>query len=314
MVPVKSAHVTTKGRIGEAVAWLIAAIAWGISLTSQVELALEHGFHGWRNVEALGDGSLPDLTSIAMALLALDQSERGKSAWLTWILSLLSFGFMEWANVALAWPDPEAVILHSLPPFLVLSTLFVLTHTRRTNAPPPGHGPPIENPPPGPTSPPDPLVDEVTMRGLLASPAGRALSPRQLAELLGVSDEEYAARLRDEIQREGQVEAPPPPPSPPPPAPPKPRRPPLALPPPSDDRRRLTRAEVEAAVREARKDLVEQLGGVEPTDEEIAARMAERFKYPMAAGSVRRYLPASMRTGLRVVRNRRGPEQQEVEG
>ena len=129
-------RITRKGRIGEITAWAIAAIAWGISLTSQVGLAFDHGFHGWRDVEALGDGLLPDLASLAMGALALDQAERGRPARLTWGLSILSGVFMEWANIAYAWPDPEAVILHSFPPFLVVATLYVLVHTRRTNATP----------------------------------------------------------------------------------------------------------------------------------------------------------------------------------
>jgi hypothetical protein len=128
--------ITRKGRIGEVTAWIIAAIAWGISLTSQVGLALDHGFHGWRNVEAVGDGLLPDLAALAMGALALDQADRGRSAKLTWGLSILAGVFMEWANIAYAWPDPEAVILHSFPPFLVVATLYVLVHTRRTNASP----------------------------------------------------------------------------------------------------------------------------------------------------------------------------------
>jgi hypothetical protein len=149
-VVVVADRITLKGRVGELAAWSIAFIAWGISLASQVGLALEHGFHGPRDVEALGDGMLPDLASLTMMCLALDQAERGKSARLTWALSILSGAFMEWANVAYAWPDPEAVALHAFPPFLVVATVFVLVHIRRTNAAP--------RPPPAPVVEPRPAA------------------------------------------------------------------------------------------------------------------------------------------------------------
>jgi len=168
------ARVTLKGRVGEWAAWGIAAIAWGISLASQVGLAFAHGFRGWSNIEALGDGLLPDLASLSMMMLALDQAERGRPARLTWGLSILAGVFMEWANIAYAWPDPEAVILHAWPPFLVVATLYVLVHTRRTNAAP-AAGQVIDVPPaPEPDRPvrTEPNRTE-PLSGLMSGPSGR---------------------------------------------------------------------------------------------------------------------------------------------
>jgi hypothetical protein len=127
-------HITRKGRVGEMAAWGIAVIAWAISYGTQVALARDHGIRGWNDWEAVGMGALADLASLSMMLLALDQAERGRSARLTWVLSLLAAGMMEWANVVYAGSDRVAVVLHAWPPFLAVVIVFVLVHVRRTNA------------------------------------------------------------------------------------------------------------------------------------------------------------------------------------
>lgn len=128
--------ITRKGRIGEYMAWGIAGIAWALSFASQVGLALQHGFRGWNDWEALSMALLSDGVATSMMFLSLDQAERGKPAKLTWVASLAAAGMMEWSNIVFALPDPVAVALHAWPPLVAVFTVFVLVHVRRTNAAP----------------------------------------------------------------------------------------------------------------------------------------------------------------------------------
>lgn len=196
-------RITRKGRIGEAAAWVLAVIAWAISFGTQVALSAAHGFHGPVDWEAVGMGALADLASLSMMLLALDQAERGKSAKLTWLLSLMAAGMMEWANIVYAGSDRVAVLLHAWPPFLAVSIVFVLVHVRRTNAAPTAAGEVIDAAPEPPPVPRPTLPFHVeranAMRALLAEPGGRALSDHQLGARLGI-EAGYAGRLRTEIE------------------------------------------------------------------------------------------------------------------
>jgi len=174
--------ITRKGRIGELMAWAITVIAWGLSFASQVALALEHGFHGFLEWEAAGMALISDLGAWSMMFLSLDQAERGRSAKLTWGISIAAAGMMEWANIVYAWPDPVAVILHAWPPALAFASVFVLVHIRRTNARP-ARGevieaapvePPAGAPIPAPAQPPE-IADGSAGQAPTTTPAQRRL-------------------------------------------------------------------------------------------------------------------------------------------
>lgn len=121
-------------RAGEMIAWAISLEAYALSYVSLYSLAKRHGFAGPLDWEALAWPTTVDLASFATGIIALDQAQRGKSAWLAWAISTVAAAIMVVGNIISASGDWVSIGMHAWPPMIALACWFLLVHVRRSNS------------------------------------------------------------------------------------------------------------------------------------------------------------------------------------
>lgn len=124
---------------------LTAVLAWVLSYTAQVQLALAHRYAPW---EAALWPLTTDMASLVLMIIALDAADtrrRGATVRAAG-LSLLAAGVMVVGNGLIAWPDLIAVAQHTWPPLIGACIWFVLAHDRPRRAPGRWDGAPLPDP------------------------------------------------------------------------------------------------------------------------------------------------------------------------
>jgi hypothetical protein len=116
------------GRAGEASAWAISAVAWALSFAAQMQLAGAHGFRSW---EVWAWPLTTDLAGLVGMLIALDQTRRGGSTAVAWLIAIAAAGVMVAANIGAAVGDGVSMLMHAWPPSIALACWFLLVHVRR---------------------------------------------------------------------------------------------------------------------------------------------------------------------------------------
>lgn len=207
---------TWQSYVAEAFAWVLLALAWVVSYTTQVDLIEHHKFAHWQAI-IWPAGS--DLASLCCMLLALDAAKRGLPSWEAWAWSGASAGVMIAANAIADWGDPLAVAAHAWLPILAVGVWHYLVIGRR----PDEHGDALLEPviearteEPPDSGPDAPRLNPVTPRRKALRPAKREagrgdmrqrvarlleetpdVTVRKAAELLGVSPAHAGRLLRE---------------------------------------------------------------------------------------------------------------------
>lgn len=185
----------------------IALVSWGVSYSSQVQVALSHGFGAWQG------GAWPACTEAAalavMLLLVIGEIRPGLPTIGAWALVFACLATTAWVNWLAAPDDLVGSFMRSWTPVLSVAVFLLVVHGRPLPqvtrnmavdaAPTPSEAVESELPrraTPQPKRPPRPVDKEAVILGYLESNRKRLDDPAQRAAVIREAKEKSGASLQ----------------------------------------------------------------------------------------------------------------------